>query len=229
MRKTRKSTHLCDEPIITGFNYEDFYSAPGVNLFYVLRIAGIFTKALKHLGLVCMWTIITFNPQEMNEAGKTGKAIFAGGCFWGMEYLMQKLDGVISTTVGYTGGHVENPAYEDVSGQDSGHVEALEVTYDPEKISYEELTKYFFEIHDPTQVNRQGPDVGEQYRSEIFYLNENQKNIAEKLIQTLKNNGYEVATKLTKASAFFPAEGYHQDYYEKAGGVPYCHSYQKRF
>jgi peptide methionine sulfoxide reductase msrA/msrB len=157
------------------------------------------------------------------------RAIFAGGCFWGVEYYFKQAKGVLSTSVGYTGGHKSNPTYREVSYEDTGHAEAVEVTYDPDVTTYEDITKLFFEIHDPTQVNRQGPDIGEQYRSEIFYLNDEQKKIANKLIQELKAKGYNVATKLTKAGNFWKAEDYHQDYYRKTGSTPYCHRYTKRF
>lgn len=157
------------------------------------------------------------------------QAIFAGGCFWGVEYYLKRAKGVVSTTVGYIGGHKDNPTYGDVCSDTTGHAEAVEVTYNPSVISYEEIAKLFFEIHDPTQVDGQGPDIGEQYRSEIFYLNDEQKKIAEKLIRELNAKGYRVVTKVTKASNFWKAEGYHQDYYQKTGGTPYCHGYTKRF
>ncbi len=157
------------------------------------------------------------------------KAYFAGGCFWGMEYHFQKVDGVIGTTVGYMGGETESPSYEQVSSHKSGHAETLEVVFDSEKVSFEELAKLFFEIHDPTQVGGQGPDIGDQYRSEIFYVSEKQKEIAAKLIAMLKKKGYNVVTKLSQAEKFWPAEDYHQDYYKKNGQSPYCHIYTKRF
>lgn len=159
----------------------------------------------------------------------TQKAYFAGGCFWGVEYHFQKLPGVISTKVGYMGGNVENPTYEEVSGHGTGHAESMEVIFDPEKTSFEELAKYFFEIHDPTQINRQGPDIGEQYRSVIFYVDEEQKKISQKLINILKEKGYKVVTELEKAGTFWGAEEYHQKYYAKNGHTPYCHIYTKRF
>jgi peptide methionine sulfoxide reductase msrA/msrB len=156
-------------------------------------------------------------------------AIFAGGCFWGVEYYMQKEPGVISTTVGYTGGTKKNPTYEEVCAHVTGHVEAIEIVFDPEKTTYEKIARLFFEIHDPTQANGQGPDIGEQYLSVVFYRNEEQKAIAEKLIGLLKEKGYKVATKLMKASTFWKAENYHQDYYLNKGTLPYCHGYTKRF
>jgi peptide methionine sulfoxide reductase msrA/msrB len=172
---------------------------------------------------------MNFVPDGKSQKSKTEKAIFAGGCFWGVEYYMEKKPGVTSVTSGYTGGHVDNPSYENVLSKKSGHIEAVEIVFDPSKTSYEELAKLFFEIHDPTQVDRQGPDVGEQYRSEVFYLNEEQKEIANKLIQILKDKGYNVATRVSKAKTFWPAENYHQNYYEKKGSLPYCHGYTKRF
>lgn len=160
---------------------------------------------------------------------KTEKAIFASGCFWGTQYQFNKKKGVISTIAGYTGGHKKNPTYKEVCSGKTGHAEAVEVTFDPKKISYEDLCKLYFETHDFTQVNRQGPDIGEQYRSEIFYLNETQKETAEKLIRILTEKGYKVATKLTPATKFWKGEDYHQRYYEKKGGTPYCHIYKKIF
>ena len=160
---------------------------------------------------------------------ETAKAIFASGCFWGTEYYFNKAPGVISTTVGYIGGHVDNPTYKQVCTDRTGHAEAVEVSYDPEVISYEQLAKLFFETHDFTQLNRQGPDIGTQYRSEVFYLDDEQKQIATQLIQTLKTKRHNVKTKITKADKFWPAEDYHQDYYDKTKKLPYCHVYRKIF
>lgn len=157
------------------------------------------------------------------------RALFASGCFWGTEYYMQRAPGVISTTVGYTGGHTEHPTYKQVCTGRTGHAETVEVIYDPSKTNYEQLAKLFFETHDFTQWNRQGPDIGTQYRSAIFYLNDEQKQIAERLVQQLREKGYNVKTEITKANKFWPAEDYHQDYYNTTGKTPYCHVYRKIF
>jgi len=160
---------------------------------------------------------------------ETEEAIFAAGCFWGVEYYLKKLPGVLKTEAGYTGGQKKNPSYEDLCTGSTGHYEAIRVLYDPEKIHYEQLTKYFFEIHDPTQTNGQGPDLGEQYLSVIFYYDDEQKKIAQNLIKQLENLGFRIATQLLPVSPFWRAENYHQDYYAKTGKQPYCHRYEKKF
>lgn len=166
-------------------------------------------------------------PQGEQPARET--AIFAGGCFWGVEYYIGKMPGVISVESGYMGGDVRNPTYEQVCTGATGHAEVVKVTFDPKVVSFEEVSKMFLEIHDPTQENRQGPDIGEQYRSEIFYTSEEQRLTAEKLIDKLVANGYDVATRLTPADTFWKAEEYHQDYYNRKGTTPYCHKRIKRF
>jgi peptide methionine sulfoxide reductase msrA/msrB len=157
------------------------------------------------------------------------KAVFAGGCFWGVEYLFEKLEGVHAAISGYTGGHTENPTYRQVLTHTTGHLEAVEVRYDPRIISYEQLAKYFFEIHDPTQSDGQGPDIGNQYLSAIYYRNRVEYDTAIDLIGILEGNGMDIATKILPAAVFWPAEEYHQDYYELKGTLPYCHAWTKRF
>ncbi len=164
----------------------------------------------------------------MEERKKTGTAIFAGGCFWGIENQMRRAPGVISTEAGYTGGHTDNPTYGQVRTGTTGHAEAVRVVFDPSATSYGELAKLFFEIHDPTQVGRQGPDIGPQYRSEIFYLSPDQRETAEKTIAALKKRGYRVVTRVTPASTFHRAEEYHQNYSARTGTTP-CNTYTKRF
>ena len=163
----------------------------------------------------------------MNET-----ATFAAGCFWGVEELFRHEKGVKDTVVGYTGGHFLNPTYKDVCNNKTGHAEAVQVTYDPKEISYEKLLKIFWENHDPTTSNRQGPDVGSQYRSAVFYHTEEQEQAAKKSKEELEKSGKyspkggsasggksAIATEIISASAFYPAEEYHQQYLEKTGGV----------
>jgi peptide-methionine (S)-S-oxide reductase len=148
------------------------------------------------------------------------KATFGAGCFWGVEAAFRKINGVVETSVGYMGGYLEKPTYEDVCTNKTGHAEVVQVTFDENEISYDELLDIFFEIHDPTQLNKQGPDIGTQYRSVIFYHSEEQRIIAEKRIQDLQSSGkYKkpIVTELKKTEIFYPAEEYHQRYLEKQG------------
>ena len=196
----------------------------GAHLGHVFTGEKMTGKDIRH----CVNSIsLNFIPAQ--EKVQTKKAYFAGGCFWGTEYLFQNAEGVISSRVGYMGGRKQDPTYREVCGGSTGHTEAIEVVYDPAETTYEKLARLFFEIHDPTQVNRQGPDIGEQYRSAIFYLDEEQKQTAEKLIRILGEKGYEIATELTPASTFWEAEEYHQDYYRNRGGSPYCHTRKEIF
>lgn len=160
---------------------------------------------------------------------KLEKAIFACGCFWGAQHQFERTKGVIRSEVGYIGGDKENPTYQEVKAHTTGHAEATLVEFDAEQTTYTDLCKLFFEIHDPAQTDGQGPDIGPQYRSEIFYLNEAQKQQAEAVIALLREKGYEVNTRLTPATVFWPAEDYHQHYYDKTGGEPYCHIRVRKF
>lgn len=149
------------------------------------------------------------------------KATFAAGCFWGVEDVFTALPGVIATRVGYTGGHKDNPTYAEVCGHDTGHAEAVEVTFDPGQITYEQLLEIFWDCHDPTQFNRQGPDIGDQYRSAIFYHSEEQRRKAEESLERLDRSGRlrrSVVTVVVPAAAFWEAEAYHQKYHKKHGG-----------
>ena len=156
--------------------------------------------------------------ESAKKVTKTENAIFAAGCFWGIEDKFRKTPGVISTEVGYTGGRFKNPTYKQVCTDKTDHAEAVKITFNPAMISYEELLKVFFSIHDPTQLNRQGPDIGRQYRSAIFYYNDEQKMAAEKIVKELESThrlGKSIATEIVPASKFNKAEEYHQQYYEK--------------
>ncbi|HVM59014.1 MAG TPA: peptide-methionine (S)-S-oxide reductase MsrA [Candidatus Paceibacterota bacterium] len=153
------------------------------------------------------------------------KATFAAGCFWGVEASFLTVPGVVDAVSGYAGGHVDNPTYENVCTGKTGHAESVEVTFDPDKVSYETLVRKFFKLHDPTQMNRQGPDVGEQYRSVIFYHDEAQKEVAERLKKELAPEYLPrtIATSIEPAKTFWKAEEYHQRYAEKHPGRVVCH------
>ncbi len=198
----------------------------GAHLGHVFEGEGFTSKNTRH----CV-NSISLNLVKKPDAKESALsyAYFAGGCFWGVEYYLQKLDGVKEVISGFMGGHVKNPSYYEVVRSDTGHFETVEVIYDKNKISYEELAKVFFEIHDPTQTNGQGPDIGKQYLSAIFVTSEEEKKTVTKLIGKLEANGYKVATKIIEKSEFYPADESHQNYYEKKGSRPYCHGYVKRF
>jgi peptide methionine sulfoxide reductase msrA/msrB len=154
--------------------------------------------------------------------GSLKRAMFGAGCFWGVENAFRRVEGVVETAVGYSGGHTQGPSYQDVCSGTTGHAEVVLVTYDPEMVSYEELLDVFWNLHDPTQVNRQGPDIGEQYRSAIFYFGEDQRKTAEEAKRKLENSGRyhrPIATEITPAGEFYRAEEYHQQYLEKRSGV----------
>ena len=159
----------------------------------------------------------------------TSYAVFAGGCFWGVQHQFEKLSGVLRTIVGYTGGEEEFPAYAEVRDHKTHHVEAVLVEYNPQKVSYTDLTKLFFEIHDPAQTDGVGPDIGQQYRGCIFYADTLQQQEAEAVIAILREKEYEVNTLLLPLGKFWIGEEYHQKYYEKTGGEPYCHVRIKKF
>jgi methionine-S-sulfoxide reductase len=146
------------------------------------------------------------------------EAIFAAGCFWGVQYYFDQVPGVVNTTVGYTGGHTKNPSYEAVCTHTTGHAEAVKIEFDPGQISFEELVRHFFRMHDPTQMNRQGPDIGDSYRTAIFYLSDEQKQIAEKIKAEIEPTSKKpIVTEITKAGPFYDAEDYHQKFTEKTG------------
>ena len=157
---------------------------------------------------------------------ETRTATFGGGCFWCIEAAFKELDGVESVTSGYAGGHVENPTYEQVCDGETGHVEVVQVAYDPDALTYEDLLEVFFAVHDPTTRNRQGPDVGEQYRSAVFYHDDDQHEAVAAFVDELDREGAyggdDVVTEVAPLETFYEAEAYHQDYYEKNPGQGYC-------
>ncbi|MBE0513499.1 MAG: bifunctional methionine sulfoxide reductase B/A protein [Sulfurimonas sp.] len=198
----------------------------GAHLGHVFEGEGFTSKNTRH----CVNSIslnLVKKPDIKDE--NLSYAYFAGGCFWGVEYYLQKLNGVKEVISGFMGGHIKNPSYYEVVRSNTGHLEAVEVIYDSNVISYEEIAKTFFEIHDPTQTNGQGPDIGEQYLSAVFISSEEEREIVETLIEKLEANGYRVATKILNSSEFYAADESHQDYYDKKGSEPYCHGYVKRF
>ena len=163
------------------------------------------------------------------DAEQIETAYFAGGCFWGVEHYLEQMDGVLSVESGYMGGHVDDPSYEEVSYKDTGHLETVRVRFDTKRIDFEAVAKRFFEIHDPTQADGQGPDIGSQYLSAVFFAGPEQKQTTEKLIEILEGRGYAVVTQVREAGEFYVAEDYHQDYYAKTGKTPYCHARVERF
>ncbi|MEA3491081.1 MAG: bifunctional methionine sulfoxide reductase B/A protein [Campylobacterota bacterium] len=172
---------------------------------------------------------LNFEDNRSTLPSQYRHAYFAGGCFWGVEYYLEKLDGVKEVISGFMGGSVKNPSYSQVMSGDTGHIETVDVLYDPKTISYEKLAKTFFEIHDPTQKSRQGPDIGEQYQSAIFVTDLKERETVDSLIKVLIERGYRVETKVLSVESFYSAEAYHQDYYRRKDREPYCHSYIKRF
>jgi peptide methionine sulfoxide reductase msrA/msrB len=195
----------------------------GAHLGHIFEGEHLTDKNIRH----CVNSISLKFQEKKHETLE--KAYFGGGCFWGVEYYLEKLKGVKSVDSGYMGGKKKNPTYNDVSYKNTGYLEVVEVTYDPSVISYEQLAKTFFEIHDPTQKDGQGPDIGEQYKSVVFTSNKDEKQTIQKLITQLEHKGLEIATQVREKKIFYKAEGYHQDYYEKKGTQPYCHGYTKRF
>ncbi len=211
-------------PDVDGRRTEIVCAKCGGHLGHVFTGEGFTPKDTRH----CVNSIsMDFVPEDKQE--ETEVAIFAGGCFWGVEHLMQQQPGILSIEVGYIGGSTENPTYREVCSHTTGHAEAVRIVFNPKKVSYTTLAKLFFEIHDPTQSDGQGPDLGDQYRSEIFYTTSRQKEIAEELIGQLQGKGFQVVTRVTPATVFWKAEEYHQNYYNKTGKAPYCHRYTPRF
>jgi peptide methionine sulfoxide reductase msrA/msrB len=220
-----------EQPDADGQRTEIVCSRCGAHLGHLFRGEGLTPKNTRH----CVNSVsLSFEKKKTAEkkkatAPREAKAYFAGGCFWGVEYYMEQIPGVLEVTSGFMGGNVKNPGYYDVVRGDTGHLETVEVRYDPSTVDYATLAKRFFEIHDPTQQDGQGPDIGSQYRSAVFVSNDKERKIVERLIGILEKKGLKVATKILPKSDFYQAEAYHQNYYRKKGGTPYCHRRVKRF
>lgn len=198
----------------------------GAHLGHVFKGEGLTAKNVRH----CVNSIsLNFDKKKAVKQSKLSRAYFAGGCFWGVEYYLEKLEGVKEVTSGFMGGTIKDPTYTQVIRADTGHLETVEVLYDPSKVSYEKLAKTFFEIHDPTQADGQGPDIGSQYLSAIFVNTQEERKVINKLIGLLEKKGLKIATQVLAKTPFYKAEEYHQDYYDRKGGTPYCHRRVKRF
>ncbi len=198
----------------------------GAHLGHLFKGERITAKNVRH----CVNSIsLNFNKKELAQKTMLAKAYFAGGCFWGVEYYLEKIDGVKEVVSGFMGGVVKNPTYYQVIQTKTGHLETVEVTYNSSEVSYDTLAKTFFEIHDPTQTDGQGPDIGEQYLSAIFVHTQEEHEVIDRLIKQLEQKGFKIATKILNKTSFYKAEEYHQDYYEHKNSKPYCHRYIKRF
>jgi peptide methionine sulfoxide reductase msrA/msrB len=209
-------------PDADGRRTEIVCNACKAHLGHVFEGEGYTPLSLRH----CVNSIsMLFKP----AASKVSRALVASGCFWGTEYHFAKAKGVLQTAVGYAGGHVQNPTYKQVCQGNTGHLEVVEILYNAENLSYENLLKLFFETHDFSQVNGQGPDIGSQYLSAVFYETNEEKAVIQKVIETLESKGHKVATQVRPMSPFFVGEEYHQKHYFKEAQTPYCHVYRKIF
>lgn len=206
-----------------GHRVEILCAACGAHLGHVFEGELLTPKNVRH----CVNSVsMSFRPKLH---ATIEELVLASGCFWGTEYFLRRIPGVVSTTVGYCGGELEHPTYKQVCTGKTGHVEAVLVRYDPTLVDTKEILRIFFETHDFTQVDGQGPDLGPQYLSVIFYDKESVKNIAESLLDELIAMGHKPATRLQPAAPFWAAEDYHQQYYESKGETPYCHRYRTLF
>ncbi|MFV0476399.1 MAG: bifunctional methionine sulfoxide reductase B/A protein [Parahaliea sp.] len=212
-----------------GRRTEILCAACDAHLGHVFEGEMLTAKNLRHCVNSLSMTFLSQEDVAARQGTSLAKAWFAGGCFWGVEHLMRAQEGVVDVLSGYMGGRTQNPTYEEVCSKRSGHLEVVEVSYDPARVSYEALARLFFEIHDPTQTDGQGPDLGEQYLSAVFVNSDAERVIIEKLINLLEARDLSVATRVLPLGRFWQAEPCHQHYYERSGKTPYCHVYTKRF
>ncbi|MCK5132262.1 MAG: bifunctional methionine sulfoxide reductase B/A protein [Candidatus Sabulitectum sp.] len=209
------------KPDDDGVGTEILCAACGGHLGHVFTGEGYTETDTRH----CVNSIsMNFIPGDRIET-----AYFAGGCFWGVEYIFDHTPGVLSAQSGYMGGTLANPEYNEVCSGSTGHTETVKVLFDNSAVSFRELAMTFFEIHDPTQVNRQGPDTGTQYRSAVFYTTEKQLTVLDELVSILRDLGYEIVTQVSPAGNFWQAENYHQNYFDNNGAGASCHVRVNRF
>jgi len=203
----------------------------GAHLGHVFRGERFTSTNTRHCVNSLSLDFVPLGDQPTSGSPDPQVAYFAGGCFWGVEHLLQQLPGVLTVVSGYMGGSVKNPTYPQVCSHTTGHVETVKVTYDPAKVMYEQLARRFFDIHDPTQADGQGPDLGPQYHSVIFTSTPDETATIKKLIGLLEKRGYDVVTRIEDANKhpFWRAEDYHQDHYAREGTLPYCHGFVNRF
>jgi len=215
---------VAEKPDADGRRTEILCSRCEAHLGHVFRGEYLTNKNLRH----CV-NSVSMDFVSNSDVMDSEEIIVAGGCFWGIEHHMQKFPGILLAESGYTGGHKTDPTYNEVCSGNTGHYEAVRVIFDKNKIECKAILKLFFEIHNPEQSNGQGPDIGNQYRSAVFVYNNEQKTIAMALLAVLNKNGFNPVTKILPVSVFWPAEDFHQDYYERKGTQPYCHTRVMRF
>lgn len=215
-------------PDIDGMRTEIVCASCSGHLGHVFKGERLTDKNLRHCVNSISMVFQRVQPDKEDDPA-VERAMFAGGCFWGVEHLLEKTPGVIEAVSGYSGGYTKDPTYKAVCTGKTGHAETVLIRFDPKQISYEKLARLFFEIHDPTTMNRQGPDIGSQYRSAVYYFNEEQKKTALKLIGELRLLGWDVVTQVAPADKFYPAEDYHQDYIEHNPTRHICHRPINRF
>lgn len=200
----------------------------GAHLGHVFTGENLTTKNTRHCVNSMSMTFVPDMPEDRRKGEPYETAVLASGCFWGTEYWLSKVDGVVSTEVGYAGGWLKEPLYSQVSTGESGHLECVKVVFDPQKVPYQEILRTYFNTFDPQQADGQGPDIGPQYRSAIFYTSQRQKELAEEALGKLREKGLKPVTEVLPLDIFYPEkEEHHRHYYDKNGQTPYCHVYKE--